>query len=142
MGLLREEGDAVVRLLLGDDEAGLRLPPLKPGQARGPKRLVPWWVRGERRVSAAQRHAAGCRRAAATAAGGRKLRSAARAIRTPQRGQSLVPAQRRQGRLGQACPLSGARTGPARTWARLGFDACPQRLDLAGIVREWERSDS
>jgi hypothetical protein len=40
------------RLLLGDEEAGLWLRPLKPGAARGLKRLVPWWVRAERRVAA------------------------------------------------------------------------------------------
>ena len=37
----------------GDDEAGLKLGPLKPGQARGPRRLVPWWVRAMRRAKAA-----------------------------------------------------------------------------------------
>ncbi len=30
------------KLLSADQEAGLRLPRLKPGQARGPRRLVPW----------------------------------------------------------------------------------------------------
>ena len=33
------------KLQSGHNEAGLRLRPLKPGQARGPRRLVPWWVR-------------------------------------------------------------------------------------------------
>ena len=37
----------------GDDEAGLKLGPLKPGQARGTRRLVPWWVRAMRRAKAA-----------------------------------------------------------------------------------------
>ena len=40
------------RLPNGDEEAGLRLRPLKPGQGRGPRRLVPWWVRAMRRVKA------------------------------------------------------------------------------------------
>jgi hypothetical protein len=42
------------RLQSGSYEAGLRLRRLKPGQARGPNRLVPWWVRAMRRAGAAQ----------------------------------------------------------------------------------------
>ena len=37
----------------GDEEAGLKLGRLKPGQARGPRRLVPWWVGAMRRAKAA-----------------------------------------------------------------------------------------
>lgn len=42
------------KLHRGNHEAGLRLRPLKPGQARGPRRLVPWWVRAMQRARAAQ----------------------------------------------------------------------------------------
>src|SRR5216683_8011569 len=43
------------KLLRADQEAGLRLPRLKPGQARGPRRLVPWWARMLKRVEASRR---------------------------------------------------------------------------------------
>ncbi len=43
------------KLLIADQEAGVRLPRLKPGQARGPRRLVPWWARMLKRVEASRR---------------------------------------------------------------------------------------
>jgi len=43
------------KLLSADQEAGLRLPRLKPGQGRGPRRLVPWWARMLKRVEASRR---------------------------------------------------------------------------------------
>ena len=52
-----------------NDEAGLRLPPLKPGQARGPRGSVPWWVRAMRRAKRVARRSAASRRRASTAAG-------------------------------------------------------------------------
>src|SRR5216683_2854 len=43
------------KLLSANQEAGLRLPRLKPGPARGPRRLVPWWARMLKRVEASRR---------------------------------------------------------------------------------------
>src|SRR6202163_2180414 len=37
----------------GDEDAGLKLGRLNPGQARKQRRLVPWWVRAMRRAKAA-----------------------------------------------------------------------------------------
>jgi hypothetical protein len=54
----------------GDEEAGLKLGRLKPGQGRGPRRLVPWWVGALRRAKAASV----MRRQPKTSAGGGGLR--------------------------------------------------------------------
>ena len=128
------------RLLLGDDEPGLRLRPLKPGQARGPKRLVPWWVRVERRVSAAR----AMRRLPKTSRNGggrRKLRAAPR----PYGRRSVVKASfRRNGGKGGWVRHARylAREQAQREHERgFGFDGVRSDLDMAGIVREWERSD-
>ena len=76
----------------GDDEAGLKLGRLKPGQGRGPRRLVPWWVRrhapgqGGERDAPATEDQRGRRRPPPTAESRPRLRTA-------QRGQGVVPAQ-------------------------------------------------
>src|SRR5580658_7592396 len=128
------------RLLLGDDEPGLRLRPLKPGQARGPKRLVPWWVRVERRVHAA-RAMRRLPKSSRDGGGRRKLRSAA----SPYGRRSVVKASfRRNGGKGGWVRHARylAREQAQREHGRgLGFDGVRSDLDMAGIVREWERAD-
>jgi hypothetical protein len=76
-GLLRGVGDAAVEIAAREDEPGLRLRPLKPGQGRGPRRLVPWWVRAERRVNAS-RVTRRLAKSSRNGGGRRKLRSAPR----------------------------------------------------------------
>ncbi len=123
------------RLLLGDDEPGLRLRPLKPGQARGPKRLVPWWVRAERRVKAARV----IRRLSKTSRNGggrRKLRAAPRPLRTPQRGQDIVPAQRHKGGWVRHARYLAREHAQREQERGLGFDGVRKELDMVGVVRE------
>ena len=105
----------------GDDEAGLKLARLQPGRARGPRRLVPWWVRAMRRAKAAgvtptTEDQCGRWRPAAA-------RGAIAHVWAAQRGQGILPAQSGQRRLGQARALSGARACPARDERGRGFDA-------------------
>ena len=128
------------RLLLGDDEPGLRLRPLKPGQARGPKRLVPWWVRAERRVKAASviRRLSKISR---NGGGRRKLRAAPR----PFGRRSVIKTSfRRNGHKGgwvrHARYLT--REHAQREQERgLGFDGVGNEIDMVGVVRDWERND-
>ena len=130
------------RLQNGNEEAGLRLRPLKPGQARGPRRLVPWWVRAMRRARAAQ----AIRRQPKTS-----LNGGGTAGRRPRAGvrlygrRSVVKASFRRNR-GKGSWVRHARY-LARDRAQrevgrgLGFDAGRDDLDMAAMVREWERGD-
>ena len=59
------------KYLNADQEAGLRLGKLKPGRARDPRRLVPWWARMMRRV----RDAGTIRRQPKLSAGNRAMRT-------------------------------------------------------------------
>lgn len=129
------------RLLLGDDEPGLRLRSLKPGQARGPKRLVPWWVRAERRV-AASRVTRRLPKSSRNGGGQRKLgRSATRFYGR----RSVVKASFRRNRH------NGGWAKHARYLVReraqlehgrgLGFDREREGLDIVATVRQWERGD-
>jgi hypothetical protein len=128
------------RLLLGDDESGLRLRPLKPARVRGPRRLVPWWVRAERRVNAA-RVTKRLSKSSRNGGGCRKLRSAPR----PYGRRSVVKAsfrrsERKGGWVRHARYL--AREHAQREQGRgLGFDAGRDELDMVGVVRGWEQSD-
>ena len=98
------------RLLLGDDDPGLRLRSLKPGQARGPRRLVPWWVKAMRQAKASQV----ARRQSKSTAGGGGARRRGRAAGLYGR-RSVVKASFRRNRskggwvrharyLSRACP--------------------------------------
>ena len=76
----------------GDEDAGLKLGRLNPGQARKQRRLVPWWVGAMRRAKAA----GVMRRQSKTSAGGgglRRKRRPGQSLWTAQRGQGVVPAQ-------------------------------------------------
>jgi type IV secretory pathway VirD2 relaxase len=128
------------RLLLGDEEPGLRLPSLKPGQGRRPKGLVPWWVTAERRANAARTVR---RQSRITAAGGGARR---RPVLVPVYGRrSVVKASFRRNRS------KGAWVRHARYLARehaqqehargLGFDAQRTDRDTVDVVRAWEQRD-
>ena len=130
------------RVPSGNDEAGLRLGSLKPAAARGTRRLVPWWVRAMRRVEAsgiARRQpkisfkgggSAAKRRGSGT--GAYRRRSVVKASFRRNRGKGswvrharYLARERAQHELGRG----------------LGFDAGREDLDMASIVREWERGD-
>jgi type IV secretory pathway VirD2 relaxase len=127
------------KLLNGDREAGLRLPRLKPGQARGPRRLVPWWARMLRRVEAARRVHHQSKRGAGSAE--HSVRQAPHLYGR----RSVVKASFRRNRHNRGW------TAHARYLARehaqreqehgIGFDANREDLDLTATVREWERAD-
>jgi type IV secretory pathway VirD2 relaxase len=124
----------------GDEEAGLKLGRLKPGQGRGPRRLVPWWVGALRRAKAASV----MHRQPKTSAGGGGLRRRVAPARMYGR-RSVVKASFRRNRG------KGAWVRHARYLAReraqhehdrgRGFDARSEGLDMAATVREWERAD-
>ncbi len=105
----------------GDEEAGLKLATAstRPGAWAASAGAVVGWrdapgQGGERRGTPATEDQCGRWRSAAA-------RGAIAHVRTAQRGQSLLPAQSGQGRLGQARALFGPRACPARdrTRARL-----------------------
>src|SRR5713226_8553924 len=123
-----------------DEEAGLKLGRLKPGQGRGSRRLVPWWERALRRAKAASAP----RRQPRTSLGGGGARRRVALARSYGR-RSVVKASFRRNRG------KGGWVRHARYLAReraqreaergVGFDASRDGLDLAMVVREWERGD-
>src|SRR5271170_7277815 len=124
----------------GDEEAGLKLGLLKPGQGRGPRRLVPWWVGALRRAKAASV----MRRQPKTSAGGGGLRRRVAPSRMYGR-RSVVKASFRRNR-GKGGWIRHARYLGREQAQRehdrgLGFDARRENLDIAVIVRGWERGD-
>src|SRR5271167_4425584 len=124
----------------GDEEAGLKLARLKPGQGRGPRRLVPWWVGAMRRAKAARV----MRRQPKTSAGGGGLRRKPILAKVYGR-RSVVKASFRRNRH------NGGWTRHARYLAReqaqregergQGFDREREDLDMTATVRAWERTD-
>jgi type IV secretory pathway VirD2 relaxase len=128
------------RLLLGDEEPGLRLRPLKPGQGSGPRRLVPWWLRAMRK---ARTVSVPRRQARITAGGGGARRQSAPARLYGRR--SVIKASFRRNRGGAGWVRHArylARESAQREHERgLGFDAAREDLDIAAVVREWERGD-
>jgi type IV secretory pathway VirD2 relaxase len=124
----------------GDEEAGLQLGRLKPGQGRGPRRLVPWWVGALRRAKAASV----MRRQPKTSAGGGGLRRRITPARLYGR-RSVVKASFRRNRgkgawVRHARYLARERAQQEHDRGR-GFDARSEGLDMAATVREWERAD-
>ena len=121
-----------------DDEAGLKLGRLKPGQGREPRRLVPWWEVALRRAKAVNV----MRRQPKTSAGGGGLRRRVAPARLYGR-RSVVKASFRRNRG------KGAWVRHARYLAReqaqresergRGFTAAFDSVDMAAVVREWER---
>src|SRR6266849_4556583 len=122
-----------------DEEAGLRLGLLKPGQTRRPRRVRLWWVGAMRRAKGV----GAPRRQPKTSAGGGGRRRVAAARVYGRR--SVVKASFRRN------PGKGAWVRHARYLARQsaqreaergqGFDAGREGLEMAAVVREWERSD-
>lgn len=120
-----------------DEEAGLRLGRLKAGQGRRQRRVRLWWVSAMRRVKAA----GAPRRQPKTSAGGGGRRRIAAARVYGRRSVVKASFRRNQGK--------GAWVRHARYLAResaqreaergQGFDAGREGLDMAAVVREWER---
>src|ERR1700687_1603518 len=79
----------------GDEEAGLKLGRLKPGQARGRRRLVPWWVGAMRRAKVATTIR---RKAATTANGGGARRRLGQSATRVYRRRSMIKASFRRNR--------------------------------------------
>ena len=127
------------KLLSADQEAGLRLPRLKPGQARGPRRLVPWWARMLKRVEASRRVRHQSKRGAGAAA-----RSVSQARRLYGR-RSVVKASFRRNQHNRGWTAHArylARERAQREQGRgLGFDSAREDLDLVATVNGWERDD-
>lgn len=123
------------------EEPGLRLGRLKPGQARGPKRLVPWWVGAMRRATAAS---VTRRQSPITAEGGGRRRLGRSATHVYGR-RSIIKASFRRNRGKGAWVRHArylARENAQRELERgRGFDAVFESLDLAKVMREWERGD-
>jgi type IV secretory pathway VirD2 relaxase len=124
----------------GDEDAGLKLARLKPGQGRGPRRLVPWWARAMRRAKAASV----MRRQPKTSAGGGGLRRKPHLAKTYGR-RSVVKASFRRNRHNGGWARHArylAREQAQREHERgRGFDSGREDLDMTATVRAWERSD-
>src|SRR6266852_6041940 len=122
-----------------DEEAGLRLGRLKPGQTHRPRRVRLWWVGAMRRAKAA----GAPRRQPKTSAGGGGRRRIAAARVYGRR--SVVKASFRRNR-GKGAWVRHARYLARQSAQReaergQGFDAGREGLEMAAVVREWERSD-
>jgi len=123
----------------GNEEVGVGLRPLKPGQARGPRRLVPWWVRMLRRVH-------GCRRVRhqSKRGAGRDAPSLRRRAYLYSR-RAVVKASFRRNRGNGAWVRHARYLARERAQHELergrGFTAASDDIDMAGEVRVWERAD-
>jgi type IV secretory pathway VirD2 relaxase len=123
-----------------DEEAGLKLGRLKPGQARGPRRLLPWWERALRQAKVASV----IRRQPKSTAGGGGRRRKPNLAKTYGR-RSVVKASFRRNRHNGGWGRHArylAREQAQREGARgQGFDREREDLDMAAVVRKWERGD-
>ena len=120
-----------------DEEAGLRLGRFKTGRGRE-RRVRLWWIGAMRRAKAANT----MRRQAKTTAGGGGGRRRIAAARVYGR-RSVVKASFRRNRgkgawVRHARYLSRERAQREQERGR-GFDAEREGLDMAAVVREWER---
>jgi type IV secretory pathway VirD2 relaxase len=127
------------RLLLGEDEHGLRLPPLKAGQAGGSRRFRPWWIGALRRA----KQATAIRRQSRTTAEGGGNRRPARLLKVY--GRRCVVKVSYRGNRGNGAWVRhgrylGREHGQREHEHGLGFDAVREDLDMARVVREWERA--
>jgi type IV secretory pathway VirD2 relaxase len=124
----------------GDDDAGLKLGRLNPGQRGQQRRLVPWWVRAMRRAKAA----GVMRRQSKTSREGGGLRR--KPILTKAYGRrSVVKTSFRRNRH------NGGWVRHARYLAReqaqregergQGFDREHEDIDMTATARAWERTD-
>ena len=122
-----------------DEEAGLRLGRLKPGQGRRQPRVRLWWVGAMRRAKAASVMR---RQPRITAKGGGAVRRAS-GMRAYAR-RSVVKASFRRNRAKGAWVRHArylGREGAQREAERgRGFTAASDSVDMAAVVREWERA--
>ena len=135
MGAIRRS-----RLQGGNEEAGVRLRPLKPGEARGPRRWYPVRPRdasgqsGAGNAAAAEDEPQRRRRQASIAAGHSALWAA-------QRGQGLLSAQQGQPFVGRHARYLARDRAQHEVGRGLGFNAGRDDLDIAVVIRDWERGD-
>ena len=124
----------------GDDDAGLKLGRLNPGQARKQRRLVPWWVRAMRQAKAAGI----MRRQSKTSREGGGLQRKRVLAKVYGRRSVVKPSFRRNrhngGWVRHARYL--AREQAQREGERgQGFDREREDLDMTTTVQAWERTD-
>jgi type IV secretory pathway VirD2 relaxase len=128
------------QLIRGEAEAGLALPRLQPGRARGQRRLVPWWVRAMRRAKAANV----MRRQARSTAGGGGARRAPVLSKVNGR-RSVVKASyltnRGKGGWVRHARYLGREHAQHEHERGLGFNGEAEGLDLVATVRPWEQAD-
>jgi type IV secretory pathway VirD2 relaxase len=124
----------------GDEDTGLQLGHLNPGQGRKQRQLTPWWVGAMRRAKAARV----MRRQPKTTAGGGGLRRKPILAKVYGR-RSVVKASFRRNRHNGGWARHArylAREQAQREGERgQGFDREREDLDMATVVREWERND-
>jgi type IV secretory pathway VirD2 relaxase len=123
-----------------DDDAGLKLGRLNPGQARQQRRLVPWWVRAMRRAKAAGL----MRRQSKTSREGGGLQRKRVLAKVYGRRSVVKPSFRRNRH-------NGGWARHARYLAReqaqregehgQGFDREHEDVDMTATARAWERTD-
>jgi type IV secretory pathway VirD2 relaxase len=124
----------------GDDDAGLKLGRLNPGQARKQRRLVPWWVRAMRQGKAAGT----MRRQSKTTREGGGLQRKRVLAKAYGRRSVVKPSFRRNRHNGGWARHARylAREQAQREGARgQGFDREREDLDMTATVRAWERTD-
>jgi type IV secretory pathway VirD2 relaxase len=124
-----------------DDEAGLKLGPLKAGRGRRARRLVPWWERALRRGKAATVMR---RQSRLTAGGGGAVRRVSAAGVYGRRSVVKVSYQRNRGKGGwvRHARYLGREHAQHEHERGLGFNGEGEGLDLVATVRPWERSDA
>jgi type IV secretory pathway VirD2 relaxase len=124
----------------GDDDAGLKLGRLNPGQRGKQRRLVPWWVRAMRRAKAAGI----IRRQSKTSREGGGLQRKRVLAKAYGRRSVVKPSFRRNRHNGGWARHARylAREQAQREGERgQGFDREREDLDMTATVRAWERTD-
>jgi type IV secretory pathway VirD2 relaxase len=124
----------------GDDDAGLKLGQLNPGQRGKQRRLVPWWVRAMRRAKAAGI----IRRQSKTSREGGGLQRKRVLAKAYGRRSVVKPSFRRNRHNGGWARHARylAREQAQREGERgQGFDREREDLDMTATVRAWERTD-
>src|SRR3984957_16120994 len=124
----------------GDDDAGLKLGHLNPGQGRKQRRLTPWWVGAMRRAKAARV----MRRQPKTSREGGGLQRKRVLAKVYGRRSVVKPSFRRNRHNGGGARQARylRREQPQREGERgRGFDREREDLDMTATVRAWERTD-
>ena len=124
----------------GDEDAGLQLGHLNPGQGRKQRRLTPWWVSAMRRAKAARV----MRRQAKTSREGGGLQRKRVLAKIYGRRSVVKPSFRRNRHNGGWARHARylAREQAQREGERgQGFDREREDVDMTATVRAWERTD-